>query len=180
MEIINTPLKDCVIIKSKLFGDQRGYFLESFNQQKLTALGLEMEVKQINFAKSGKNVLRGLHFQQAPMAQAKFVSVITGGVIDVAVDLRRSSPTFGQSFMMEITSPDTLFYVPRGFAHGYHTLADDTVFYYAVDNFYSPAHEGGILYNDPALQLKWDFEMPPLVSDKDLQQPLLKDAILFE
>lgn len=179
MEIIKTPLKDCVIIKSKLFGDQRGFFLESFNQQKLFELGLQMEVKQINFAKSGKNVLRGLHFQREPMAQAKLVSVVSGGVIDVAVDIRKSSPTFGQSFVLEINSPDTLLYIPRGFAHGYYTLAEDTVFYYAVDNFYAPTHEGGVLFSDPALNLDWPFVEQPLVSEKDLKQPLLSQATIF-
>jgi len=180
MEIIETPLKDCFIIKSKVFGDQRGFFLESFNQKKLQEAGIPFEVKQINFAKSAKNVLRGLHYQMEPMAQSKLVSVISGAVIDVAVDIRKSSPTFGQSFMLEISSPDTFFLVPKGFAHGYHTLKDDTLFYYAVDNFYAPESERGVLYNDPSLNLEWHFTEQPTISEKDLIQPLLKDAVLFE
>lgn len=180
MEIIKTPLQDCFIIKTPMFGDQRGFFLESFNQLKLSEAGIDVDVKQVNFAKSTKNVLRGLHYQMNPMAQAKLVGVVSGAVIDVVVDIRKSSATFGKSFMVELSSPDTMFYVPRGFAHGYHTLADETIFHYAVDNFYSPENERGILYNDPALNLNWDFEKTPTVSDKDLKQPTLANAQLFD
>src|SRR5690606_28705420 len=122
MEVIETPLKDCYIIKSKVFGDNRGFFLESFNQRDFAAHGIDFEVKQINFAKSGKNVLRGLHFQKEPFGQAKLVGVISGGVVDVVVDIRRKSPTFGRSFQLEITTRDTFLLVPKGFAHGYYTL----------------------------------------------------------
>ncbi len=178
MEIIETPLKDCFIIKSKKFGDDRGFFLEALNQKHLKNAGIDLNVQQINFAKSGKNVLRGLHYQLEPMAQAKYVGVISGAAVDVAVDIRESSPTFGQYFMAELSSPDTLFYVPRGFAHGYYTLEENTIFYYAVDNFYSPEHERGILYNDPDLGINWG-DIEPLVSEKDLKQSKFKSAELF-
>ncbi len=168
MEIIQTPLKDCVIIKTKQHGDERGFFLESFNQRELSDNGVVFEVRQINFAKSQRNVLRGLHFQRKPMEQAKIVGVISGAVLDVVVDMRKESPTYLKHFKLKIDSPEVLLMVPRGFAHGYHTLLDNTVFYYAVDNFYSPENEGGILYNDGMLGIDWELKGSPIVSEKDL------------
>ncbi len=177
MEVIQTGLKDCVIIKSKAFGDERGFFLESFHQNKLKELGVAMEIKQINFAKSQKNVLRGLHFQLPPFEQAKLVGVISGAVLDVVVDLRTESPSYLKSFCLEISSPDTFFFVPKGFAHGYFTRTDDTIFYYAVDNFYSPSHETGVRYNDPDLNIDWGNTTQAIVSQKDLKQPLLNEVV---
>lgn len=174
MEVIATPLKDCFIIKMPKFGDERGFFLESFNQLKLKDAGIEFDVRQVNFAKSAKNVLRGLHYQRDDFAQAKLVGVINGAVMDVAVDIRKESPTYMQHFSIKLEDQGTLFLVPRGFAHGYYTLADDTIFHYAVDNFYSPDHEAGLRYNDPSLNIDWQLKEEPLVSIKDLNQPLLK------
>jgi dTDP-4-dehydrorhamnose 3,5-epimerase len=169
MEIIKTPLKDCLVIKMPKFGDERGFFLESYNKSKLSDYGIEFDVKQVNFAKSQKNVLRGMHFQKETFAQAKLVGVICGAVLDVVVDIRKDSPTYLKHFKYELSSPEILLLVPRGFAHGYYTLADDTVFHYAVDNFYSPENEGGILYNDPKLNIDWELKETPLVSEKDLK-----------
>lgn len=174
MEIIRTPLNDCFFIKSKMFGDERGFFMESFNKAKLSDHGLDFDVKQINFAKSSKNVLRGMHYQMEPAAQGKLVGVMSGAVIDVAVDIRKNSPTYKQHFKIEISSPDTLFYIPRGFAHAYYTLADDTLFYYAVDNFYNPDLESGLRYNDPELNIDWDLKEEPIVSQKDRNWPDFK------
>lgn len=179
MEIIETPLKDCLIIKANVFGDERGFFLESFNQKKLKNAGIDFEVKQINFAKSGKNVLRGLHFQKAPHAQGKLVGVISGAVMDVAVDLRPDSPTFKKHFNLEISSQDTFLLVPKGFAHGYYTLEAETVFYYAVDNYYNAEAESGLIYNDPELNIDWGLIDLPIISEKDLNQPSLEGALIF-
>ena len=180
MEVIETPLKDCLIIKAQVFGDERGFFLESFNQKKLKEAGINFEVKQINFAKSTRNVLRGLHYQIDPFAQSKLVGVISGAVIDVVVDIRKNSPTFRQHFGLEISSRETFLLVPRGFAHGYYTLADETVFYYAVDNFYHPEAERGLFYNDPTLKIDWGLVGLPTVSGKDQRQPPFSEAELFE
>lgn len=174
IEIVKTPLEDCYIIKSKMFGDDRGFFLESFNQAKLAEQGLNIDVKQINFAKSCKNVLRGMHFQIEKAAQAKLVGVMSGAVTDVAVDLREDSPTYKHHFKIELSSQETLFYIPRGFAHGYYTLADETVLYYAVDNEYRPDMEGGVRYDDPDLNIDWGIKTEPIVSAKDKSWPFLK------
>ncbi len=174
MEIENTPLRDCVIIKVPVYGDDRGFFLESFHFKKLSEFGIHFDVKQINFAKSQKNVLRGLHYQQDGFAQAKVVGVINGSVLDVVLDIRPNSPTYLQHFKLTIQDPGTFLFVPRGFAHGYKTLEDDTIFYYAVDNYYSPENEGGIRFNDPNLRVDWELEDDPIISVKDLEQPFLK------
>ncbi|MEQ8554248.1 MAG: dTDP-4-dehydrorhamnose 3,5-epimerase [Cyclobacteriaceae bacterium] len=179
MEIIEAPLKDCYIIKNKVFGDDRGFFLESFNQKELEAFGIPFEVKQINFAKSDKNVLRGLHFQKSPHSQSKLVGVMSGAVVDVVVDLRPGSPTFKEYYKLEISSRDTLLYIPKGFAHGYYTLESETVFYYAVDDFYNPEAESGLIYNDPKLNIDWGFIDLPIISEKDLNQPSLEKAVIF-
>ncbi len=173
MELIETPLKDCFVIKMDMFGDGRGFFLEVFNKKDLRQLDVEFEVKQINFAKSQKNVLRGLHFQKDRYAQAKIVGVVTGSVLDVVVDLRNNSPTFLKHYKLKLSSPDTMLLVPKGFAHGYYTLQDETIFYYAVDDYYNPDHEGGIKYDDSTLAIDWELDDKPIVSEKDLNQPLI-------
>jgi dTDP-4-dehydrorhamnose 3,5-epimerase len=173
MEVIKTPLDGCVVIKADKFGDHRGFFMESFNQQKFLEAGISFEVKQINLAKSGKNVLRGLHFQTGSAAQTKLINVTQGAVRDVVVDIRPNSLTYLQHFTYELTSPEVFLLVPKGFAHGYFTLADETMFQYAVDNYYSPTEEGGILYNDPKLAIDWGFGETPSVSKKDLKHNLL-------
>lgn len=173
MEIIKTPLKDCYIIKAQKFGDERGFFMESFNQLKFGEAAIEFDVKQINIAKSEKNVLRGLHFQKGKYAQAKLVHVLHGAVLDVAVDLRKDSPTYLQTFAFELNKVEDFLLVPRGFAHGYMTLANETIFQYAVDNFYAPDQEGGIMYNDPKLSIDWGFSGAPKISKKDLEHSLI-------
>ena len=176
MEVEKTSLEDCLIIRNNVFDDDRGFFLESFNKKKFQELtGVDFDVKQINFAKSQKQVLRGLHYQLAPYAQGKLVGVIQGAVLDVVVDLRKNSSTFGQSFSFCINQPNLCMYVPRGFAHGYKVLEDDTLFYYGVDNFYAPQHERGVAYNDPSIQVDW-IDEKNIISNKDLEHPLLRDA----
>ncbi|MDH5609065.1 MAG: dTDP-4-dehydrorhamnose 3,5-epimerase [Cyclobacteriaceae bacterium] len=173
MEIVKTPLAGCVVIHAKKFGDDRGFFMESYHKQAFQEAGISFEVKQINFAKSEQNVLRGLHFQKNEYAQAKFVGVISGSVMDVVVDCRKESPTYLAHFKIVIDQPDTFLLIPRGFAHGYYTLADHTVFHYAVDNFYTPDQEGGIRYDDPKLNIDWELTQTPLVSQKDLNHKFL-------
>ena len=176
MEIVNSTLEDCFIIKNKMFGDSRGYFMESFNARSFEeTTGVPFEVKQINFAKSQKGVLRGLHYQLNPFAQAKMVGVAFGTVLDVVVDLRRQSKTFGKKYEILLESPDTCFYIPAGFAHGYEVLEDNTLFYYAVDSFYSPSHERGIHHADPELDIQWKNDNN-LISGKDSSLPLFKEA----
>ena len=178
MEIVETPLDNCVIIKTKVFGDDRGFFLESYNKQGIASLGLDFDVKQVNFAKSGKNVLRGLHYQVGDAAQGKLVGVISGAVLDVAVDMRKDSPTYRQHYKLKIASQDTLLLVPRGFAHAYYTLEEDTIFYYAVDNYYNPKAERGLRYDDPSLGIDWGFKTKPTVSEKDRNWPVIQNAEL--
>ena len=173
MEIMKTPLEGCYLIEAKKFGDDRGFFMESFNQKAFEAAGISFDVKQINLAKSQRNVLRGLHYQIGDFAQAKLVHVINGAALDVAVDLRPSSPTYLQHFSVLLDAPERFFLIPKGFAHGYLTLSDDTLFQYAVDNYYSPENEGGIRYNDPNLQIDWGLVSEPLISPKDLAHPLI-------
>lgn len=164
------------MIKNDLHGDDRGFFLESFNQKRIEEMaGIHLEVKQVNFAKSQKGVLRGLHYQLNPFAQAKLVGVIAGSVLDVVVDLRRESPTFGKKLEFIIDAPNVNLLVPRGFAHGYEVLEENTVFYYAVDNFYSPENERGLHYADPFLDILWTNNQK-LISNKDQANPSLKEA----
>lgn len=180
MEIHKTPLKDCFIVKPTAFKDDRGYFLETFNQthfQEVT--GLSRAFVQDNQSSSSKGVLRGLHFQTGEMAQAKLVRVVKGSVLDVVVDLRRDSESFGKSFSVIL---DDLghwqLYVPRGFAHGFITLSDESIFCYKCDNFYHRASEGGIIYNDATLAIDWHLpEEEFIVSEKDLQLPTFEEVI---
>ena len=177
MTITQTPLKDCYLIEIDKKGDDRGFFMESFNQDTLyKELGVRFEIKQVNFAGSGKNVLRGLHYQDAPFAQSKLVGVARGAVIDVIVDIRKDSPTYLQHFKTKLDRPNLLLMVPPGFAHGYYSLEDNTLFYYFVDAFYSPSHEQGILYNDTDLGIDWELIGQPIVSNKDLNQPKLTEV----
>ena len=178
MELTQTPLKDCFLIKNNLYADSRGFFLESFHKEKFLELtGISMEIKQINFAKSVKNVLRGLHYQLQPYAQSKLVGVMSGAVLDVVVDVREDSPTYGRKFETLLDDPSVCLYVPRGFAHGYEVLEDDTLFYYGVDNFYSPENERGIKYDDPYLGINWKNDNNE-ISDKDRKHPYLEKAEL--
>jgi dTDP-4-dehydrorhamnose 3,5-epimerase len=173
MEIVKTPLIDCYLINTPRFGDDRGFFLESFNSKKFMKGEIDFDVKQINFAKSSRNVLRGLHYQKDNFAQAKLVGVISGAVVDVVVDIRPESESYLKSYKVELNTPDVLLYIPRGFAHGYLTLEDETIFHYAVDNYYSPEHETGIRFDDPTLGIDWGFDSKPVISEKDLKQPYI-------
>ncbi len=174
MEIIKTPLNDCFIIKPTLFEDARGYFFESFNRQKFNQLtGMDIDFVQDNQAKSNYGILRGLHFQKGEHAQAKLVSVIKGKVIDVAVDMRPESSTYLQHVALELSEQNHLqLFVPRGFAHGYSVLEDNTIFFYKCDNYYNKASEGGVIYNDPALNIDWQLDPAAMIlSEKDVLLP---------
>ncbi len=178
MKVEQTPLKDCFIIHDTIIKDNRGYFFESFNQNKFKeATGLTLHFVQDNQSASTKGVLRGLHFQRGEWAQAKLVRVIQGSVLDVAVDLRKDSPTYGQHFAIELTEDShTQFFVPRGFAHGFVVLSDRATFFYKCDNFYNKTAEGGLAYNDPQLAINWQLPNNELIlSEKDLVNPFLKD-----
>jgi len=178
MKVEATKLKDCYIIHNTFFEDSRGYFFESFNQQTFEKLtGLNVSFVQDNQSKSSKGVLRGLHFQQGEHAQAKLVRVLAGKVLDVIVDIRPDSPTFGQHFSLELTAENQMqLFVPRGFAHGFIVLEDDTVFFYKCDNFYNKASEGGLMYNDADLNIDWVLKNEELIlSDKDKVNPTLSE-----
>lgn len=191
MKKIATELNDCYIIEPSVFGDNRGYFSPYFIQKDFDELGFE-RVVQTNRSKSGKGVLRGLHFQKEPMTQAKIVEVISGAAIDVVVDMRVESSTYGKSTAVLLTPYDKdkensgrQLFVPRGFAHGFLSLEDNTVFQYLIDNDYAPSHEGGIFWNDPDLEIDWEGMMKkydikePLLSEKDQVHPLLKDSPVY-
>lgn len=171
-----TKIKDCFIIHDTVFKDDRGYFFESFNKQKFAAAtGLEVDFVQDNQSKSMHGVLRGLHFQTGEWAQAKLVRVLKGKVLDVVVDLRRNSPTFGQHVAVELSEDShTQFFVPRGLAHGFVVLSEESVFFYKCDNYYNKASEGGLLYNDPALGIDWKIDLSKVIlSEKDHVNPAL-------
>lgn len=173
MKFIPTPLKDCWILEPTVFEDDRGYFYEKYNEARFQeATGLNGHFVQDNISKSSYGVLRGLHLQKGEHAQAKLVSCLEGKVFDVAVDLRKDSPTFGQWFGVELSAENRLqFYVPRGFGHGFSVLSDTAVFAYKCDNFYNKESEGGVLWNDAELNIDW--HLPPaevILSDKDKVQ----------
>ena len=184
MNFIRTNIPDVIIIEPTVHGDHRGYFVETFRADKLEAfLGYKLNFGQDNESKSSKGVLRGLHYQLAPHAQTKLVRVISGRVLDVAVDIRRNSPTFGQHVAVELTADNKKqLLVPRGFAHGFVVLEDDTIFAYKVDNYYSPECDRGIAFNDPALNIDWMLKTEELkLSAKDTTQPKLNETNdLFE
>lgn len=181
MEFEPTHISEVVQIKPKVFGDSRGYFLESFRRDLFTAHIGEIDFMQDNESKSGYGVLRGLHYQLPPYAQAKLVRVITGRVLDVAVDIRRSSPTFGQLVALELSEEDkSQLFIPKGFAHGFVVLSDEATVSYKVDAPYAPEYERGIFYADPELDIDWTFpDSQILLSDKDRSLPYLKEAEMF-
>lgn len=183
MNFIRTEIPDVIIIEPKVHGDNRGYFVETFRQDKLEDfLGFKVNFCQDNESKSSRGVLRGLHYQLHPAAQTKLVRVIQGKVLDVAVDIRKGSPTFGHHVAVELTSENKRqLFVPRGFAHGFVVLEDDTVFAYKVDNYYSPENDRGIAFNDKELGIDWGMTDKELkLSDKDTKQPLFNDAEHFD
>ena len=179
MNFTRTAIPDVVIIEPKVHGDARGYFVETFRADKLEKfLGYKINFCQDNESKSLRGVLRGLHYQLAPAAQTKLVRVIQGSVLDVAVDIRKGSPTFGQHVSVNLSSENKKqLLVPRGFAHGFVVLEDDTVFAYKVDNYYSPENDRGILFSDVNLGIDWKIPHSELnLSAKDKVQPKLEDT----
>ncbi len=182
MNAIKTAIPDVIIFEPKVFGDERGFFLESFNQKIFEeATGLKREFVQDNHSKSSKGVLRGLHYQLPPMAQGKLVRVVQGEVFDVAVDIRKSSPTFGQWVGVHLSAENKRqLWIPEGFAHGFLTLSDTAEFLYKTTNYYSPKDEGAINWNDADLAITWPAAGEVLVSTKDQIAPAFKNAIYFD
>ena len=177
MEVIKTGLEGVVILEPRLFKDDRGYFFESFSQREFDEKVRPVKFVQDNESKSVYGVLRGLHFQKPPFAQSKLVRVIQGAVLDVAVDIRVGSPTYGKHVAVELTAENhRQLFIPRGFAHGFSVLTDEVVFQYKCDNFYAPQSEGAIAWNDPTLGIDWRIpEASVILSEKDKHHPLLKD-----
>ncbi len=182
MEYKETAIKGVFIIEPKVFQDARGYFMEAWKQADFDAHVGPVSFIQDNESKSSYGVLRGLHYQKGDASQAKLVRVIKGKVLDVAVDIRKSSPTFGKHVMVELSEENKRqFFIPRGFAHGFLVLSDEAIFTYKVDNPYAPQCDAGIRWNDPDLGIEWPIDPAKvLTSEKDLKQPLLKDAEVFE
>jgi dTDP-4-dehydrorhamnose 3,5-epimerase len=183
MKLIDTALEGVVIIIPDIYSDERGYFYESFNTKSFAKLlGHDITFVQDNESLSHEGVIRGLHYQLPPHAQSKLVRVVRGAVWDVAVDIRKDSPTFGQSVSCELTAENgRQFFIPRGFAHGFVVLEDDTLFSYKCDNFYNPASERGLKYDDPVLGINWPWPgRDYLLSEKDKKHPLLKDIEPWE
>lgn len=178
MQVIKTPIEGVVIIEPKVFSDHRGYFFESFSERDFCQQVREVKFVQDNESKSCFGVLRGLHFQKPPHAQSKLVRVVKGAVLDVAVDIRKGSPTFGQHVAVELTEDNhRQFFIPRGFAHGFVVLTDEVIFQYKCDNFYAPQHEGSIAWDDPDLGIDWKIPSDKIIlSEKDSRHTRLKDA----
>lgn len=178
MRIVKHDIEGLLTIEPQVFGDERGYFFESFNAERFFAeTGIEVSFVQDNESRSKRGVLRGLHFQMAPYAQAKLVRVVQGRVLDVAVDIRPESLTFGQYVMTELSGENHhQMFIPKGFAHGYVVLEDDTVFQYKCDEFYHPESEDGIAWNDPQIGIDWGIpESEIILSEKDKNRPLLSE-----
>lgn len=181
MNYRETSIQGVYVIEPRVFNDSRGYFFEAFKQQEFDEQIGPVRFIQDNESKSSRGVLRGLHYQKGEWSQAKLVRVIKGRVLDVAVDIRQGSPTFGQHVAVELSEDNKLqFFIPRGFAHGFLVLSDEAVFTYKVDNVYAPQAEAGIRWDDPDLAIEWPLDgLEVLTSEKDMKQPYLKDAWLF-
>ena len=180
MKFIKTEISDVYIIEPSIFGDDRGYFLESFNLEKFEENVFPIKFVQDNESKSSRGVLRGLHFQKPPYTQAKLVRCIEGCVMDVAVDIRKGSPTYGKHVAIELSGENKRqLFVPRGFAHGFLVLSDTATFVYKVDNTYSPAHDAGIRWNDKELNIQWGIEdSEVIISEKDAELPFFQNLNL--
>lgn len=181
MDVIQTSINGVVIIEPHVFNDSRGYFFESFNQREFEEKVCKTIFVQDNESKSSYGVIRGLHFQKPPLAQSKLVRVVKGAVLDVAVDIRKGSPTFGQHVAVELTEENhRQFFIPRGFAHGFSVLSEEVVFQYKCDNFYAPQYEGTVAWNDPDLGIDWRIPIDKAVlSEKDQKTPILNNAYLL-
>lgn len=183
MNIIKTDIPEVVIVEPQVFGDHRGYFFESFSERDFDAQVRQVRFVQDNESKSCYGVVRGLHFQLPPHAQSKLVRVVRGKVLDVAVDVRRGSPTFGRHVAVELSEDNRRqLFIPRGFAHGFAVLSDEVVFQYKCDDFYHPECEGAVAWNDPDIAIDWGVPADKVIlSAKDMAHPFLKDAaVLFE
>lgn len=182
MEYKKTAIEGVYIIEPRVFNDARGYFFEAWKKDEFEQHIGKVDFVQDNESKSSYGVLRGLHYQKGEFSQAKLVRVIKGRVLDVAVDIRKSSPTFGQYVMVELSDENKRqFFIPRGFAHGFLVLSDEAVFTYKVDNVYAPQVDAGIRWNDPDVGIQWPIDLDKVMtSEKDLKQPFLRDAEVFE
>ena len=182
MEVVATAISDVKIIVPKVFGDARGYFFEVWNEERYRAAGIDCHWVQDNESRSRFGVLRGLHWQAAPYTQAKLVRVMEGAVLDVAVDIRRGSPTFGRHVAVELSADNKRqLFVPRGFAHGFVVLTESVLFSYKCDNVYMPSHERGMAFDDPALGIDWKVGLKEyILSDKDRKNPRFADAECFD
>lgn len=179
MEVIDTPLAGLKIIETQQFGDRRGFFMETYNYEKYAALGIDQHFVQDNLSKSSYGVVRGLHFQKPPFTQAKLISCVVGEVVDINVDIRRNSPTFGQWYAVRLSAENhRQLLVPHGFAHGFAVLSPTAIFAYKCDNFYHPEAEGGVLPTDLALGIDWLVPAEDMIfSDKDQKHPRLAELI---
>jgi dTDP-4-dehydrorhamnose 3,5-epimerase len=180
MKLIETGFQGLVLLEPKVFGDNRGHFMESFNLKTLKGLGLDAEFIQDNQSRSHHGVIRGLHYQNQPYAQTKLLRVLSGTILDVVVDLRRDQPTFGKHYAVELSAENNRqIYVPKGFAHGFSVLSEVADVLYKCDNYYHPEAEGGVLYNDPALKIDWGIQFDKIsLSEKDKKNPVLAEAII--
>ena len=177
MEIVKTKISDLYIIKPKVFEDLRGYFFESYNKQEFLRLGIDQNFVQDNESMSQKGVLRGLHFQRPPFAQGKLVRVMQGSVLDVAVDIRKASPTYGKWEAVELNQENKwMYWIPPGFAHGFIALEDNTVFFYKCTSVYNKESEGSIRWDDPTLNISWKTENP-ILTERDKKSPLFVDFV---
>ena len=181
MEVVKTLIEGVVIIEPRLFKDDRGYFFESFNQREFEEKVCKTTFVQDNESKSKYGVLRGLHYQLPPYTQAKLVRVVKGRVLDVAVDIRKGSPTFGKYVAVELSEENKLqFFLPKGFAHGFAVLSEEAIFQYKCDEYYAPDYEGAICFDDPDLGIDWRLPLEDIIlSEKDKKHPRLRDAILL-
>lgn len=179
MNVIKTDIEGLVVIEPKIFGDSRGYFFESFSERVFRKEVADVDFVQDNESKSSYGVVRGLHFQKPPYSQAKLVRVVKGKVLDVAVDLRKGSPTFGQHVAMELSEDNhRQVFIPRGFAHGFSVLSDEVVFQYKCDAYYAPQSEGAVAWDDPDLGIDWKVPADKVIlSEKDKKHPRLKDIL---
>jgi dTDP-4-dehydrorhamnose 3,5-epimerase len=181
MKVTTTSIEGLLIFEPKVHADDRGYFFESYNKLTIeSASGYTAPFVQDNQAQSVKNVLRGLHYQNLPIPQSKMIRVLSGSIWDVAVDIRKNSPTFKQWFGIELSAENKLqFLIPHGFAHGYAVLTDTAEVFYKCDNYYSKPNEGGIYFNDPELEIDWKINLADaIISEKDQKQPMFKDAVI--
>lgn len=180
MKVLQTKISDVVVLEPTVFGDDRGFFLESYNQRVFRSLGIDRTFVQDNHSRSSRGVLRGLHYQ-LKQPQGKLVRAIAGAIWDVAVDIRRSSPTFRQWVGEELTAENKrILWIPEGFAHGFVVLSESADVLYKASDFYAPAHERSLLWSDPELNITWPLDVEPIISSKDMAGLLLRDAPVFD